>query len=756
MTTDIMFNRSGFSRAWMRITAIAAIFAMIGLPVSRAALAQDPVSRDIQGASETRALLATAKRISVIAELAAGNDASLSAGEINTTRLHLAQHLAAVGVTEVRPIGSLPFVALEVTQPQLEALLASGLIKGVSENARVTTNLFDSVPLIGGPEAWSLGARGAGQSVVIVDSGVESSHPFFNGRVVRGVCSATDCGSGVIDQPGAGEPNAGCYHGTHVAGIAAGRGDTFSGVAPDASIISVRVFQCNSTPWENVIRGLDYIYTTLRLEHKIAAVNMSLGDSSQYASACDNFNTAYQAMAAAINNLRNAGIATAVASGNNSYNSGISAPACIDNAIAAGSVTKQDAVSYFSNSGPNLDVLAPGSSIYSSVLNGSFDYLSGTSMATPHVAGAIAALRSRLPNATIAQIEQALETTGVWVTDADSSITRRRIDVADALGALGVSPGPHWRTWEQFGGSILYSPECLTSSATQTDCWAVLASGSLGWWRYNGTTSPSLVTIAGAVKTAPSCLYAGGKLQCFAVLGSRQLGQSTQTGLAWSAWRALGDNLNGRPSCVSVDGTKITCVATNASKKLRTRSWSGTAWTAWSSLAANVTVAAPPTCYVRAGGIDCMVNDTNNRLQYLRRNSAGKWAAPKNLGGAVTGFTSCIAFSPTTRSCFIQGVDNTLQQIYFGGTSWGSWINLGGAIYSAPSCAVLGKETHCFAAASNGTLQQARKVAGVWKPWANLGGTLALTRPACVTPSSARLDCFAHGLSNSLAHLAYY
>lgn len=172
---------------------------------------------------------------------------------------------------------------------------------------------------------------------MIVDSGVESSHPFFNGRVVRGVCSATDRGSGMIDQPGAGEPNAGCYYGTHVAGIAASRGDTFSGVAPDASIISVRVFQCNSTPWENVIRGLDYIYTTLRLQCKIAAVNMSLGDSRQYASACDNYNIAYQAMAAAINNLRNEGIVTAVASGNNCYSSGISAPACIENAIAVGS-----------------------------------------------------------------------------------------------------------------------------------------------------------------------------------------------------------------------------------------------------------------------------------------------------------------------------------------------------------------------------------------------------------------------------------
>ena len=120
--------------------------------------------------------------------------------------------------------------------------------------------------------------------------------------------------------------------------------------------------------------------------------------------------------------------------------------------------------------------------------------------------------------------------------------------------------------------------------------------------------------------------------------------------------------------------------------------------------------------------------------------TTGVWAAAKNLGGSVTGIASCSAFSTTTRSCFIQGTNHTLQQVYFNGTNWGPGINLGGAISSAPSCVVLGgAETQCFATASNGTLQQARKVAGVWKPWANLGG--ALLQAAPMAESIACIRC---------------
>ena len=711
---------------------------------------------EIQGEAAVRGALARKGRVSIIAELVPGSSGTLPAREVARARAGIARELAAAGVTEVRGLGSLPYVALEVTARQLDALLATGLVRGVGENGEVHATLMDSVPLIGGPAAWALGARGAGQAVVVVDSGVESSHPFFGGRVVRGVCSATDCGSTVVDRPGAGEPNPGCYHGTHVAGIAAGSGSSLAGVAPDASIVSLRVFECDSVPWDYLIRGLDYVYTTLRFDYDIAAVNMSMGNGAEYASACDGANVTYQAVAAAIDQLRGAGIATVVATGNEGHRAGISAPACIGSAVAVGSTTKSDALSSFSNSGPNVDLLAPGSSIYSSLLNGSFGWLSGTSMATPHVAGAFAAIRSRLPGATVAQIEQALETTGAAIDDG-AGIVRRRIDVAAALRALGVQPGPAWRAWESFAGSLGSSPECLTFAATDLQCWARLGTGALGWWRYDGATAPALVSLGGAVSTAPSCLQAGGKLHCFVQLASNQLGQISRTGTKWGAWQSLGDNIRRRPACVSVDGTRITCVALSATSKLRSRSWSGTSWGSWSTIAAGVTAGDAPTCWARAGGIDCVVVDSALRLQFLRRGTGGSWAAPQNLGGSVVGLASCIAPSTGTRTCFLRGTGGTLRRIYYNGTRWAAWEDLGGSMASAPSCTQLdGVQPNCFAVAADGTLLQRRKTSAGWQPWVNLGGSLNVTRPACVAPSAARMDCFARGAAGGLAHRAYF
>jgi subtilisin family serine protease len=711
---------------------------------------------EIQGVAAVRGALARKGRVSIIAELKPGSAGTLSARAITNARAGIARQLAAAGVRNVRDLGSLPYVALEVTARQLDALLATGLVRGVGENGEVHATLMDSVPLVGGPAAWALGARGAGKAVVVVDSGVESSHPFFGGRVVRGVCSATDCGTTIVDRPGAGEPNPGCYHGTHVAGIAAGKGASVAGVAPDASLISLRVFECNSVPWDYLIRGLDYVFTTLRFDYDIASVNMSMGNGAEYGSDCDGANVTYQAVAAAIDQLRGAGIATVVATGNEGHRAGISAPACIGNAVAVGSTTKSDALSSFSNSGPNVDVLAPGSSIYSSLLGGSFGWLSGTSMATPHVAGAFAAIRSKLPSATVSQIEQALETTGTAVGDG-AGTTRRRIDVAAALRALGVDPGPAWHPWESFSGALLTSPECLSLAATETHCWAKLASGALGWWRYDGTARPAAVSLGGTVSTSPSCLQAGGKLHCFVQLASNQLGQITRTGASWGTWRSLGDNIRRRPACVSVDGTRITCVALSATNKLRSRSWSGTSWGAWSTVAASVTAADAPTCWVRAGGIDCVVVDSAGGLRYVRRGSAGSWAAPQNLGGASVGLASCVAHSTTTRTCFLRGTADTLRRIHFNGTRWAAWEDLGGKLATAPSCTQLdGVQPNCFAVAADGTLVHRRKTSAGWQPWANLGGALNVSRPACVAPTGVRMDCFSRGSANALAHRAYF
>jgi hypothetical protein len=166
---------------------------------------------------------------------------------------------------------------------------------------------------------------------------------------------------------------------------------------------------------------------------------MSLGGglvASQ--SACDSANASTKAV---IDNLRSVGIATVIASGNAGSATAIGEPACISTAVAVGSTTKQDGMSSFSNSSPMVDLLAPGSSITSSITGNGFGPKSGTSMSTPHVAGAWAVLKQLKPTASVTEVLNALAASGQSVTDTRNGITRSRIRVKSALDVI-LGPPP--------------------------------------------------------------------------------------------------------------------------------------------------------------------------------------------------------------------------------------------------------------------------------------------------------------------------
>ena len=240
----------------------------------------------------------------------------------------------------------------------------------------------------------------------------------------------------------------GCDHGTHVAGIAAGNRATGlpqNGVAKGAKIFAVQVFSRFDNPGfcgasdcalsfsSDQIAGLDHVLSKVgAIPEIIAAANMSLGGSAQ-SGPCDG-----DSRKPAIVALRAAKVATAIASGNAGDPGGVSAPGCITSAITVAATTKSDVISDFSTLLPLVDLLAPGSSINSSVPGGRFEFFSGTSMATPHVAGAFAAIRSRLPDATVNAIETALKTTGRLVTDnrGGTPLVKPRIRVDLALAKL--------------------------------------------------------------------------------------------------------------------------------------------------------------------------------------------------------------------------------------------------------------------------------------------------------------------------------
>lgn len=373
----------------------------------------------------------------------------------------------------VKRFETIPYLALRVNTDELAALVADGNVISIQEDRINKPLLPQSVPLIGGANLVAEGATGSGQVVAVLDTGVDKTHSFLTGKVVSEACyssnyaphnATTVCPGGVTESTatGSGVPCSvnGCDHGTHVAGIVAGRGTidgaAATGVAPDAGIIAVQVFSrfdndadcdgnapCARTYDSDWMKGLERVYN-LRNTYNIAAVNMSLG-GGQYFNTCDVELTAQKAL---IDNLRSVGIATIIASGNEGYVNSIGSPACISTAVSVGATTKNDQVARYSNSASFLTLLAPGGQTYddivvpgdggikSSVPGGTFEGWQGTSMAAPHVAGAFAAVRSKVSSASVTEIVNALINTGVAVTDDRNNITKSRIQVDQALDAL--------------------------------------------------------------------------------------------------------------------------------------------------------------------------------------------------------------------------------------------------------------------------------------------------------------------------------
>jgi len=350
-------------------------------------------------------------------------------------------------------IEGLPLVTMNISSADVKNLSSDSSVYSIEEDKANFVSLAESSPLVDATAAWSSGYTGSGVYIAILDTGVDKNHPFLTGRVVSEACYSGGNGMGVSLCPGkvtastatgsgVAAPSSvkGYDHGTHVAGIAAGTNSSYKGVAPAAQLISIQVFTNVSGQAlaydSDIIKGLQRVLA-LSSTYNIASVNMSLG-GGKYTSACDT-----TSMKTAIDNLRSAGIATVIASGNEAYTNAVSYPGCISTAVTVGSTadgslgTIADTVSSFSNSASMLDLLAPGQYILSSIPGTSYGNKSGTSMAAPHVAGAFAVLKSASGASDVDEMENALKTTGKQITDSRNSIVKPRILVNKAISALG-------------------------------------------------------------------------------------------------------------------------------------------------------------------------------------------------------------------------------------------------------------------------------------------------------------------------------
>jgi subtilisin family serine protease len=340
-------------------------------------------------------------------------------------------------------------ILMTVDADDLEILRHDPAVEAVGENNVYRLDLATSVGVMGAPVAWAEGFDGAGTSVAIIDTGVQADHPMFGDRVIAQKCFSGGgffhvsleslctggAATGNTATPCSG--TSGCSHGTHVAGIAAGSNgpaSSPSGIAPAADIVAVQAFTRVNLPEAcggasacllvfdvDLFAALDWVHAN-RVAFDIAAVNMSLG-GGLFSGNCDTGGT-HPTMKTKLDALRAGGVAPVVASGNDGVTNQMSSPACVSSAISVGAIQSETlAIAPYSNSSSTLDFVAPGSrnnstGIRSAITGSSYGNMHGTSMATPHVAGAFAVMKQAHPGWTISQIEDELKATGRPMTDS--------------------------------------------------------------------------------------------------------------------------------------------------------------------------------------------------------------------------------------------------------------------------------------------------------------------------------------------------
>lgn len=411
----------------------------------------------------------------------------------------LAATLSTAGVEVVGLLNEVGRLVVSTHRP-IDDLAASTGVATVRPSIDLSSSLSDSTQVVESDVAAASGFSGAGKVVVVVDSGVDTSHPALVGAVVHeacflqgtgGLCPGSAASSSI--GPGSAAPclysAVSCAHGTHVAGIVASRDATRPGVASGASLIAIRVVAENSSiESAGVLAALDHV-ASLAATHDIVAVNLSFGSNVDTCVDPD--------MSAALSVLSALDIAVVAASGNGPETA-IAYPACLPGVVAVGSAEPDGddrVVSDFTQFEGDLAFVAPGRSIESTVTTAQdptgFDRYTGTSMAAPHLAGSLAVLAEAHPGWSANRLVGLLASTGAPIALLDSGEVAGRyaeprlaaavdfdpfIDSGSAFSQVAIDWSKATGVSQGIGGGAFGPDRSMTRAEVATFIWRLFGS----------------------------------------------------------------------------------------------------------------------------------------------------------------------------------------------------------------------------------------------------------------------------------------
>ncbi|RAU97882.1 S8 family peptidase [Paenibacillus sp. YN15] len=288
---------------------------------------------------------------------------------INAVFLHLQSPKAFLNHPQVE--GVEPDHPLAVIQEKATRL-SPGEIRRQASFTRNKPFIPWGIRHIQAPLAWKT-ATGREIRIGVIDTGVDFAHPDLRDSIAGGI-NLIHRHLPPLDDNG---------HGTHISGtIAAGAGQGMSGVAPHAKLYAVKAFDHNGTSFvTDIVKGIDWCVT-----HGIHIINMSFGMKSYS-----------PALEAAVRNAAKEGVIIIASSGNEGKKGIIDYPARFPTAIAVGATGRNGKIAHFTNRSTQIDIYAPGERIVSTWLNGKYQELSGTSMATSHISGVAALMMAVKP-----------------------------------------------------------------------------------------------------------------------------------------------------------------------------------------------------------------------------------------------------------------------------------------------------------------------------------------------------------------------